>query len=67
MKETFDSSRCYRAKQVVHILSVSRSTIYSWIKKEEFPAPIKLGPGASVWPGYELNEWCCRKSSEARN
>lgn len=67
MKDAFDSSRYYRVKQVVDTLSVSRSTIYHWIKKEEFPAPKKFGPALSAWFGYELNEWCCRKNSEARN
>jgi len=37
--------------------SVSRPTIWRWVAKGDFPAPVQLSPGCSRWfmPGVE--EW----------
>lgn len=34
---------------------VSRATIHRWVKQGLFPAPIKLGPKASVWRVADLD------------
>jgi prophage regulatory protein len=38
-----------RMKQVLELLPVARSTLYSWIKQGKFPKPVKLGPKISAW------------------
>ena len=35
----------------------SNSTIYRWMKLENFPKPIKLSPSFSAWNVSEVEEW----------
>jgi len=44
----------YRIKQLTEILSISKSTIYSWMNKNTFPKPIKLGR-ISVWEKSDID------------
>lgn len=48
-----------RIDQMRHnmLASVSRPTIYRWIKTEGFPKPIKLSPSCSVWNVTEVQSW----------
>lgn len=32
-----------RPKDLLKIIPVSRSTLYSWVKEKKFPQPVKLG------------------------
>ena len=43
--------------QVMETLSVSRTTIYRFIRERNFPPPIKLGPGCNRWPASEVEDW----------
>lgn len=36
---------------------VSKSTIYSWIKKGSFPAPLKIGAAVAVWRSTDIDSW----------
>lgn len=38
-----------RIKEVVKVVSVSKSTIWLWVKEKKFPEPIKLSPRCTVW------------------
>ena len=42
-----------RAKQVVKIVGRDLSTIWAWIKRGDFPAPVILNPGQ----GREIRAW----------
>jgi predicted DNA-binding transcriptional regulator AlpA len=44
---------------------VNRSTVYRWIKTQQFPAPIKLSPCCSVWSVSKVEAWL--ESREALN
>ncbi|MEQ1882830.1 MAG: AlpA family transcriptional regulator [Burkholderiales bacterium] len=46
-----------RRKQVQARTGLSRSTIYLYIKAEQFPKPVALGPRAVGWIESEVNEW----------
>ncbi|EKO3563758.1 AlpA family transcriptional regulator [Vibrio metschnikovii] len=35
----------------------SRQTIYNWIKKGDFPAPLQLGGNSIGWPKSECDAW----------
>ena len=50
-------ARILRLPQIIETVHLSRSTIYSLVKKGEFPAPIKLGPRASGWLASEIETW----------
>lgn len=43
------SDRIIRPKEVCHRLSISRSTLYAWIKSGRFPRQRKLGPRCVGW------------------
>ncbi|UJS24795.1 helix-turn-helix transcriptional regulator [Thiothrix winogradskyi] len=42
--------------QLIAKLSVSKTSIYEWIKTSGFPAPYKFG-SASRWKESEVNDW----------
>ena len=45
-----------RMKHITEILSVSKSTIWLWIKNDAFPKPNKIN-GVSVWKKDDIDEW----------
>ena len=52
--------RFMRTKEVLEILSVSRSTLYNWMQKGVFPRPIEIsGPGTRVlrWRRSVIERW----------
>lgn len=50
-------SRMLRAKQVLEIVPISKSTLYQWIKDGKFPAPIKLSERCSVWMSESVQKF----------
>jgi prophage regulatory protein len=52
--------------QVMEITTLSRSTIYSWIKAGSFPAPIKLGPRSVAWLKEEVDAWVTARVARTR-
>ena len=49
--------RMLRLPQVLERTGMSRSTIYSWMDRQEFPAPVKLGPRAIAWRDADIEAW----------
>lgn len=49
--------RILRLPQVRETTGLSRTTIYSQIKKGLFPAPVKLGERASGWLEGDICAW----------
>jgi prophage regulatory protein len=45
---------------------LSRSSIYLWIAKGKFPAPVSLGARAVGWLESEVDDWLARLISESR-
>lgn len=54
--EMAEQSRFLRLPEVMHRVSLGKTAIYAMIKREEFPAPIKLGR-ASVWEENAVDTW----------
>ena len=64
-----DPDALYRLKDVIGqpspetgkrtdaIVPISSATVYRWIERGEFPAPIRLGANTVAWRGSDLNEW----------
>ena len=46
-----------RLPEVIKRTSLSRSTIYAYVKKGEFPKPIKIGLRAVAWPENAIDDW----------
>lgn len=66
MDRNFDGSPLLRIEDVMALLRLGRTTIYDYVKKGEFPAPIKLGPRRSVWPQSEILQWIAQQSQERK-
>lgn len=47
-----------RQKQLVPgIIPFSAATLWRKVKESQFPAPIKLSPGVTVWRVEDVREW----------
>ncbi|WP_347460892.1 AlpA family phage regulatory protein [Acinetobacter sp. ANC 7454] len=46
------------------LLGVSDKTIWNWVKRGEFPAPIKLSPNVTVWRFSDVKAWMEAKGME---
>lgn len=44
---------------------LSRSTIYDWMKRGEFPQPVKLGSRLVAWRENDIGDWL--ESRQQRN
>ena len=51
------SDRIIKLPEVMTMTGLSRSSIYSLIKKGDFPAQIKLSIRSSGWFWKEINGW----------
>ena len=51
-----NTSQLLRVKQLIKLLSISKSTIYGWIKDDKFPKGTKIN-GITVWREGEINDW----------
>lgn len=47
----------YRLPQVKARLGVSGSSIWAWVKKGTFPAPIKLAENTTAWHISDIEAW----------
>jgi len=43
--------------RILPIVPISKSTLWSWVKAEKFPAPIKIGPRTTVWRIADVRAW----------
>lgn len=55
-----------RLKQVKTLVGLSRSTIYDYIKRGSFPAPVSIGPRAVAWPSSSIAAWQARQIEHSR-
>ena len=53
-----------RMPAVKRKLSISKATIYRWIKNGEFPAPLQLGPRTVGWSEDSIEKWLASRSCE---
>lgn len=47
----------YRLPQLKARLGVSGSSIWAWVKKGTFPAPIKLAENTTAWHLSDIESW----------
>ena len=43
------SPKLLRLPEVLKRMSVSRSTLWAWVKSGKFPQPIRIGPRFTAW------------------
>jgi prophage regulatory protein len=51
------NQRLIRRPEVEARTALSRSTLYEWIKRGDFPRPLKLGARIVAWRESDVNEW----------
>lgn len=54
--------RLLRMAEVTARLGVGRNAIYNYIKKSDFPKPVRVGPRVSRWPENEVDAWLARRA-----
>jgi prophage regulatory protein len=52
-----------RRIQVQKKTGLSKSGIYSGLRNNTFPKPVKIGPRAVAWRKNEVNEWVGNRTS----
>ena len=55
--DPMESRRVVRPKEVCTFLSISRSTLWRWIKAGHFPEPESLGPNTRGWRLATVINW----------
>jgi prophage regulatory protein len=51
------SPQFYRLPQLKIRLGVSGSSIWSWVRKGTFPAPVKLSENTTAWHLSDIEAW----------
>lgn len=46
-----------RDTEIARRYSISRPTVWRWVKQGKFPKPLKLGGGSSRWKLKDLEAW----------
>lgn len=49
--------RVMKLNEVINTTGLSRSSIYAYMSKGNFPKPIQLGPRAVAWVEGEVQGW----------
>ena len=58
----YDELQFYRVRRLTEKLDTSKATIWSWVKQNKFPSPIKLGKGVTVWRKSDIDAWIKTKT-----
>lgn len=58
------AAKLIRRPEVEARTGLSRSTLYDWMKRGEFPQPVKLGARIVAWRESDVTAWL--KSRETR-
>ena len=53
-----------RERDLTALLSISSSTLYRWVGRGDFPAPIRLSEGVTVWISEQVADWLAQKQVE---
>ena len=56
--------RIYRRKELLGLLGVSATTLYSWISEGRFPRPINLGANSVAWLQSEVDAYLEERARE---
>ena len=40
-----------------HIIPISHSALWAWVKSGKFPAPHSLSPGVTAWRASDVQAW----------
>jgi len=57
--------RLLRPAQVAEALSIHRSTLWRWVKRGDFPAPIQLGRNTVAFRESEVRAWIDSRTGDS--
>lgn len=57
MASTAPATQFFRINQLKQRIGVSASTIWAWVKKGSFPAPVKLSENTTAWNSADVEAW----------
>lgn len=60
-----NNNRLLRRPEVEARTGLSRSTIYDWMKRGDFPQPVKLGARLVAWRESDVTEWLESRETRA--
>ncbi|WP_054177361.1 AlpA family transcriptional regulator [Citrobacter sp. CtB7.12] len=60
------SYQLLRLKQVQEKTGLKRTQIYLYMKTDDFPHSIKIGPASVAWLESEIDDWISQKLSNRR-
>jgi prophage regulatory protein len=61
-ESVYQELQFYRARDLQEKVRISKATIWSWVKQNKFPSPIKLGKGVTVWRKSDIDAWVKTKN-----
>jgi prophage regulatory protein len=56
-----------RLPEVKTVTGLSKSSLYSLIRANSFPAPVRLGPRTVAWVRIEVKEWAAERVFASRS
>lgn len=56
----------YKDKTLALKFGVCRATIWAWIKKYQFPKPVKLTDGTTRWRAEDIIRWKAEREKKRR-
>ncbi len=59
------TDKLLRRPEVEARTGLSRSTLYDWMKRDEFPQPVKLGTRLVAWRESDVNAWLESRETRA--
>ena len=59
-----DTDRLIRMRELIKIVSMSRSNIYLMMNKGKFPKNFKIGEQTAVWRLSVIEDWIKQKENE---
>lgn len=60
-----DAPVLLRMELLAKVLGLSKATIYTWVRKGSFPAPIVLSVGAVAWRKVDVETWFASKTERS--
>lgn len=61
--KTLMHSRFMRLSEVRYVTGLSRSSIYAYMARGEFPRSCRIGPRSIGWSANEIDEWMQKRIS----
>jgi predicted DNA-binding transcriptional regulator AlpA len=64
LPEILRKSAFLRERDLTSLLSISSSTLYRWVARGDFPAPIRLSQAVTAWSSEQVADWLAQKQVE---